>query len=105
VPAAPAVAAPLVAIAVGKTKEGESFPAKPAARGQDYIYKTGRYGPTELRISSATARKRQRIFDSMDCGGMGGHTDLSMTTAGVWGAMLGCGLGLARGFTMEVNST
>ena len=36
VPAAPAVAPPLVAIAVGKTKEGESLPAKPA-EGQDWI--------------------------------------------------------------------
>lgn len=30
----PGAAPPLVAIAVGKTKDGESFPAKPAWRGQ-----------------------------------------------------------------------
>jgi hypothetical protein len=67
-PPAPPVG-PLVAIAVGKTKEGESLPAKPSLEYPVPLY----------QVLVAMSKANSRSWS----------TDLSMTTAGVWLAMAG----------------
>lgn len=48
-PPLPPAAGPLVAIAVGKTKEGESLPAKPARYWLAWLCRNDRRGPTKFR--------------------------------------------------------
>ena len=76
-PAAP----PLVAIAVGKTNDGESFPAKPE-QSQPNPSCNGPNAHTKLGEASAAGSTSVVV---VKCGE---EAHLSMTTAGVWLAIL-----------------
>jgi hypothetical protein len=75
---------PLVAIAVGKTKEGESLPAKPEGPRlvqNECALAMGRC--TKLRVARAATRQRQYSIATRGAAGSWELAYLSMTTAGV----------------------
>jgi len=81
-PPAPA-APPFVAIAVGKTNEGESFPANPGASQLRVCCRKVQVGPTKFRKTcTAVYWSVWALLNAHLC------TYLSMTTAGVWEVML-----------------
>ena len=72
---------PLVAIAVGKTKEGASLPAKPLVYQRGHSRDVNRAGPS-LEKPVPLPRSQLELAWKVD-GGAVSNTHLSMTTAGV----------------------
>jgi hypothetical protein len=91
-PPAPPVG-PFVAIAVGKTNEGESLPAKPRLEhqheAQEYMIASGAYFVVTDLAWRNPCRCELRLAVVVSAGAGISETYLSMTTAGVWLAIMG----------------
>ena len=78
-------------MAVGKTKDGESFPAKPRTSyvsiETEYCASNGGAGLPSLE-KPVPLLSRYTLATSWGNSGAGQSTHLSMTTAGVWFAMM-----------------